>query len=184
MFTSVIIAVAALSLLAVVFGLLLGYAGERFKVEGDPVADQVLELLPQTQCGQCGFSGCRILAEAIARDEAPIDACPPGGGLVVTELAELLGREVPHGHDTNEAPAATLARIAESVCIGCTKCIQACPVDAILGAAKQMHVVLDAECTGCEKCVDVCPVDCITMQPVPSRIATWAWPSPDIRKAA
>lgn len=184
MVENIIIAVTALSLLAIVFGLLLGYAGERFRVEGNPIADQVLEVLPQTQCGQCGFSGCRQLAEAIARDEATIDACPPGGALVITELAELLGREVPHGHDTSEVLAATLANIAESECIGCTRCIQACPVDAILGAAKQMHVVIDAECTGCEKCVDTCPVDCIVMRALPARIATWAWPYPDAERAA
>jgi electron transport complex protein RnfB len=184
MLTSILVAILALTALALGFGLLLGYASLRFKVEGDPIVDQIESLLPQTQCGQCGLAGCRQLAEAIARDEMPVNACPPGGQMVANELADLLGREIPHGHATAEVDARELAYIDEQTCIGCTKCIRDCPVDAILGAAKQMHTVLKQECTGCEKCVASCPVDAITMVPVAPRIATWTWPHPATRRAA
>ncbi|PSJ20631.1 electron transporter RnfB [Halomonas sp. ND22Bw] len=120
--------------------------------------------LPQTQCGKCGHDGCRPYAQAIAEGEA-INRCPPGGQATVVRLAELTGRaEVPL-----EQPAQSplVARIREAECIGCTKCIQACPVDAILGAAKHMHTVIEAECTGCELCVAPCPVDCIDLLPHP-----------------
>ncbi|HEY5720224.1 MAG TPA: electron transport complex subunit RsxB [Gammaproteobacteria bacterium] len=184
MITPVLVAVTALALLALAFGVLLGYASLRFKVEGNPIVIQIDALLPQTQCGQCGYAGCKQLAEAIARDEASIDACPPGGMLLATDLADLLGRDLPHGHDTTAAKVRELALIDQQTCIGCTKCIQACPVDAILGAGKQMHSVLQSECTGCRKCVEPCPVEAITMVPVTPRIATWSWPFPQPRRAA
>ena len=184
MLSPILVAILALTALALSFGLLLGYASLRFKVVGDPIVDQIEALLPQTQCGQCGLPGCRQLAEAIARDEMPVNACPPGGTLVANELADLLGREIPHGHDTTEVDVRELALINEQTCIGCTKCIKDCPVDAILGAAKKMHTVLRQECTGCEKCVASCPVDAIAMVPVETRIATWSWPYPETRSAA
>nr|WP_264477799.1 RnfABCDGE type electron transport complex subunit B [Halomonas malpeensis] len=120
--------------------------------------------LPQTQCTKCGFEGCRPYAEAIARGEA-INRCPPGGDQTLKRLAELTGRPVIALAEPPQAP--TLAVIREAECIGCTKCIQACPVDAILGAAKQMHTVIEDECTGCELCVAPCPVDCIDLVPHP-----------------
>ncbi len=126
------------------------------------LADAIDALLPQTQCTQCGFLGCRPYAEAIARGEAEINQCPPGGARGIAALAELLGRAtlpLNPAHGIERAPR--VAWIDEAVCIGCTKCIQACPVDAILGAGKRMHTVLGAECTGCELCVAPCPVDCI-----------------------
>ena len=128
------------------------------------LADQIDDLLPQTQCTQCGFDGCRPYAEAIACGEADINQCPPGGAQGIRRLAALLGREViplnpVHGV---EKPLAA-ALIDEQWCIGCTLCIQACPVDAIVGAAKRMHTVLLEQCTGCELCVAPCPVDCIEM---------------------
>jgi electron transport complex protein RnfB len=133
----------------------------------DHITDQIDDLLPQTQCGQCGFAGCRPYAEAIAANGAEINQCPPGGMAGVRALAALLGREVIALNPTNgsETPRA-VALIDEAVCIGCTKCIQACPVDAIIGSATLMHTVLIDECTGCELCIPPCPVDCITM---PSR---------------
>ncbi|MFC0337035.1 electron transport complex protein RnfB [Kushneria avicenniae] len=115
-------------------------------------------LLPQTQCGKCGHPGCRPYAEAIAEGEA-INRCPPGGEATVVQLAELMDRPAVPLEVDAESPKAAVIREAE--CIGCTKCIQACPVDAILGASKQMHTVIEAECTGCELCVAPCPVDCI-----------------------
>jgi len=178
------IAVLALSALAVGFGVLLGYASVRFKVDGNPMVEKIDAVLPQTQCGQCGFTGCRQFAEAMARDEAEIDACPPGGATVVSELANLLGRAIPDGHDTQTSTIRELALINEQTCIGCTKCITACPVDAIVGAGKQMHTVLKDDCTGCRRCLDPCPVEAIHMVPVEQRIAIWVWPYPRPRKAA
>ena len=131
---------------------------------GATLADRLDALLPQTQCTRCGYPACRPYAEAMADGDADIDRCPPGGDAGAAALAALLGRESKpldpaYGHET----APTVAVIDEAACIGCTKCIQACPVDAILGAAKRMHSILTAECTGCELCIAPCPVDCITM---------------------
>ncbi len=173
-------ALLVLTLLAVTFGLLLGFAAIRFKVEEDPIVDQIDRLLPQTQCGQCGFPGCRPYAEAIARGEADINQCPPGGEAVIQALADLLGRDPkPLNEEHGQHKEKMVAVIDEQVCIGCTLCIQACPVDAILGAAKQMHTVIADECTGCELCIPPCPVDCIHMVPVKKTLADWVWPYPE-----
>lgn len=175
-------AILAIGVLAGVFGLLLGYSAIRFKVEGDPVADQVESLLPQTQCGQCGYPGCRAYAEAVTRGEEEINRCAPGGEATVLELADLLGRD-PVALEVEEKPPA-VAVIDELACIGCTLCLQACPVDAILGAAKQLHGILAEECTGCELCLPPCPVECIHMVPLGTDIPHWRWPFPAERKAA
>jgi electron transport complex protein RnfB len=126
--------------------------------------ERIDQRLPQTQCGQCGYPGCRPYAEAIAQQQADINQCPPGGDAGIRALAELLGREVKPLNPANgvEKPKA-LAVIDEATCIGCTKCIQACPVDAILGGPKLMHTVIAELCTGCELCLPPCPVDCIAM---------------------
>ena len=171
-------ALAAMLALGIVFGGLLGFASIRFRTEGNPIADQINAILPQTQCGQCGYPGCRPYAEAIANGEA-INKCPPGGEAGIAALADLLGVEAPpldaeHGEESVKS----VAFIVEEDCIGCTKCIQACPVDAIVGAAKQMHTVIAAECTGCDLCVEPCPVDCIEMRPVPTTLANWHWEMP------
>ena len=132
------------------------------------LAAQIDALLPQTQCEQCGYHGCRPYAEAIARGEAEINQCPPGGAAGIEKLAALLQRPVlPLNLDHGIAKPRTLARIVEADCIGCTKCIQVCPVDAIVGASKLMHTVLVDDCTGCELCVAACPVDCIELVPMP-----------------
>ncbi|MBV8157474.1 MAG: RnfABCDGE type electron transport complex subunit B [Dyella sp.] len=132
------------------------------------LADRIDALLPQTQCEQCGFHGCRPYAEAMARGEAPINRCPPGGTAGIARLAELLDVAVlPLDPDHGVEKPRMLARIVEADCIGCTKCIQACPVDAIVGAAKLMHTVIVDDCTGCELCVPACPVDCIVLEPMP-----------------
>ena len=145
--------------------LLVGF-GRRLKLPEEVLASRIDRLLPQTQCGQCGFPGCKPYARALARDEADIDQCPPGGAVGVIALAELLGREPKPVNPRNgiEKPK-VLALIREEECIGCTKCIQACPVDAIVGAPKLMHTVLADLCTGCELCVPPCPVDCIDLVP-------------------
>ncbi|MEH6556420.1 MAG: electron transport complex subunit RsxB [Oceanicoccus sp.] len=171
-------ALLALLALGIPFGGLLGFAAVKFKTEGDPIADQVEALLPQTQCGQCSYPGCRPYAEAIANGEA-INKCPPGGESTIQALADLLDVEaVPLDAEHGEENVKTVAYIREDECIGCTKCIQACPVDAILGAAKQMHTVIISECTGCDLCVEPCPVDCIDMLPVETTLQSWSWELP------
>jgi len=132
----------------------------------NPLVARIDALLPQTQCTRCGYPACLAYAHAIAGDEADINQCPPGGAAGIESIAQLLGRVAKPLNPVNgvEKPA-ELALIDEEVCIGCTKCIQACPVDAIVGASKLMHTVLVDECTGCELCIPPCPVDCITMVP-------------------
>ena len=149
------------------------------------LVERLDRLLPQTQCGQCGFDGCRPYAEAMARGEAGIDHCPPGGDAGARALANLLqvparpydrSRGTHSSHPVQSGSMTTcmclappiVAVVVEEDCIGCTKCIQACPVDAIIGGAKHMHVVIDPLCTGCELCVPACPVDCIVMVPAAS----------------
>jgi electron transport complex protein RnfB len=166
--------------IALFLGAVLGYSAIKFKVQGNPLVDKIDAVLPQTQCGQCGFPGCKPYATAIAAGEAPINKCPPGGEEGIHKLAELLGKEfVPFGEGA--APKAkSVAFIDESTCIGCTLCIQACPVDAIVGAAKQMHTIIAPECTGCELCLAPCPVDCISMQVIQEEISNWKWRYPVI----
>ena len=172
-----IVDIFSLGLLAAASGLLLGFAAVRFKVEGDPIVEQIDSILPQTQCGQCGYAGCRPYAEAIAAGEADINQCPPGGEGGVIALAELLGRDPkPLNPENGAEKPKMLAVIDEQNCIGCTLCLQACPVDAILGAAQHMHTVIARECTGCELCLAPCPVDCIDMVPFSGTRAGWeAW---------
>ena len=130
------------------------------------LADRIDELLPQTQCTRCGHQGCAPYARAVAIGEADIDRCPPGGDAVVASLAALLGRAPKPVDPACGIPGPLLvAVIDESACIGCTLCIEACPVDAIIGAAKRMHAILPSLCSGCELCVAPCPVDCIAMVP-------------------
>lgn len=171
-----IAALLALVSLGAVFGALLGFAAIKFKTEGDPIAEQVEALLPQTQCGQCGYPGCRPYAEAIAGGDE-INKCPPGGEATIAALADLLGVEA-KPLDAAEESVPSVAFIREEECIGCTKCIQACPVDAILGSAKHMHTVIASECTGCDLCVEPCPVDCIEMRPLPTTLQSWHWDTP------
>ena len=170
-------AILLIVLMSALFGLLLGFAAQRFHIDGDPVVDKIDSLLPQTQCGQCTYTGCRPYAEAIASGEAKINQCPPGGESTIIALADLLGTEpLPLNDELGEhIDVDMVAIIREEFCIGCTLCIQACPVDAILGAAKLMHTVIEDECTGCELCLPPCPVDCIDMVP-----ASWtrAWQPP------
>ena len=131
------------------------------------LVDRIDAILPQTQCGQCGFPGCKPYATAIAEGRADINQCPPGGEEGIVELADLLGVEFkPFGAGTVLKPK-SVAFIDENLCIGCTLCLPACPVDAISGASKQMHTIVAQLCTGCELCVAPCPVDCISMNPLP-----------------
>jgi electron transport complex protein RnfB len=176
MWMTVFIAVATVTGIALLAGLALGFASGRLPASSEPLVEQVDELLPQTQCAQCGYPGCRPYAAAIVNDGEAINRCPPGGEETVRRLADLLGREA----EPLAAPAASesVAFIDEAACIGCTHCRDACPVDAITGAHQYMHTIIADECTGCELCVPRCPVDCISMaarrhaevpEPLPAR---------------
>ena len=141
-------------LLAMLLGALLGWLARRFRVGTDPMVERINRLLPQTQCGQCNFAGCKPYAEAIAAGVADINQCPPGGDAGVRALARLLGRDPkPLNPENGVEKPPVVALVREAECIGCTKCIQACPVDAIIGAPKLMHTVLADLCTGCELCI-------------------------------
>ena len=136
-----------------------------------PLVQQIDAILPQTQCGKCGYCGCEPYAKAIAAGEADINQCPPGGETGIHKLAALLMREFkPLNPQFGVEKPREIAVIEEEICIGCTKCIEACPVDAIIGASKQMHTVITADCTGCELCIPPCPVDCIRMVPAANPI--------------
>lgn len=155
-----VITIAAIALLA---GLVLSYAQRRLPANQGDLVEQVNELLPQTQCAQCGYPGCRPYATAVVEGEAAINLCPPGGDDTIRRLARLLGREV---IPLAESVVPAVAVINEPECIGCYHCRNACPVDAIVGAHQFMHTVIASECTGCELCIAPCPVDCITMRPL------------------
>jgi H+/Na+-translocating ferredoxin:NAD+ oxidoreductase subunit B len=161
-----------------VLGGVLGWSAIRLRVEEDPLVEKIDAILPQTQCGQCGFPGCKPYAEAISKGEADVNRCPPGGEEGVRRLADLLGVEPKPLDEGLEHKPKSVAVIDENLCIGCTLCIQACPVDAIAGAAKQMHTVVADLCTGCELCVAPCPVDCIAMEVIGEDVSTWKWRYP------
>ena len=149
------------------------------------LVERIDAILPQTQCTQCSYEGCRPYAEALARGEADINQCPPGGDSGIRALAQLLAKPyVPLSPVYGVIRPKLLAIIDEAVCIGCTLCIKACPVDAILGAHKQMHTVLAEECTGCELCVAPCPVDCISMQPLENQDWDYTPPTSHARQVA
>lgn len=133
-------------------------------IDRDALIERLDRILPQTQCGQCGYAGCRPYAAAMAAGEADVDRCPPGGDAGARALAKVLGVAAkPYDRNRGEHKPPLVAVIVEADCIGCTKCIQACPVDAIIGAAKHMHTVIEPLCTGCELCIPACPVDCIVL---------------------
>lgn len=171
-----IYAILILALLGITMGFMLGVAARYLSVEGNPLQEEIEELLPGSQCGQCGYPGCSPAAEAVANGEAPVTMCPPGGKALVETLAEKLGVSVDLSEVEDKAPM--IAFVHENLCIGCTKCFKRCPTDAIIGGAKQIHVVFFDACTGCEKCYDVCPTECIEMRPVKPTLQTWYWPEP------
>jgi len=172
-------AVGVMFALAIVIGAVLSWSAIRFSIESNPLIEKIDAILPQTQCEQCGYPGCKPYAAAIAAGDADINQCPPGGKDGVKKLAVLLGLETKPLDTSHGVPKPkSVAIIDEELCIGCTLCIQACPVDAIVGAAKQMHTIIAAECTGCELCLPPCPVDCIAMLPAEEDLFHWKWRYP------
>jgi H+/Na+-translocating ferredoxin:NAD+ oxidoreductase subunit B len=174
--TAILVACAVAATLAGIVGAALGWAASRLPPATDRLVDQLDALLPQTQCGQCRYPGCRPYAAAMARGEADIDRCPPGGDATVRALAELLGREprrVDPGYGSSHGPV--VAWIDEERCIGCARCLPACPVDAIVGASRYAHTVIAGQCTGCELCLPPCPVDCIELRPLPASQGPGRW---------
>lgn len=157
-------AVLIITAIALLAGVILSFAARRLPASSDSLVDQVNALLPQTQCAQCGYPGCRPYAAAIVDDGAAINLCPPGGDDTVRQLADLLGRDaLPLAEPAETEMKLSVAVIDEALCIGCTHCRDACPVDAIVGAHQFMHTIIRSECTGCELCLPPCPVDCISM---------------------
>jgi electron transport complex protein RnfB len=163
-------AVAIMGVFAATVGGGLWLASRYLTAEESELLSQVNALLPQTQCAQCGYPGCKPYAKAIVEQNEAINRCPPGGDTTIKALADLLDRDVVSLNPENgEHKPARIAKIIEDQCIGCTLCIQACPVDAIIGGPKQMHTVIDDLCTGCDLCLPPCPVDCIEMVEIPTK---------------
>lgn len=172
-------AVLSMSGMALAAGIGLGFAAKKFHVQGDPMVDKLEEVLPASNCGNCGFPGCRPYAEALVASAGDgsigINLCAPGGSQTIKAIADILGVEpVAMSEDTGPC----VAFIDEVRCIGCTACIKACPVDAIVGANKQSHTVITEWCTDCKACVKPCPVDCIDMVPVTHTLYDWKWEKP------
>lgn len=155
----------------------IAIASRRFHVDADPIVKQVEAMLPQSQCGQCGYPGCRPYAEAVALQGEQINKCGPGGEAMMLKLAEKLNIDPQplDGDASDLQPALKVAWIDESNCIGCTKCIQACPVDAIIGTTRAVHTVVSDLCTGCDLCVAPCPTDCIELRLVATTTSNWKW---------
>lgn len=171
------IAIIVISAMAAISGIVLGFAARRFQVDTEPLVAQLDALLPQSQCGQCGYPGCKPYAQALSEGDARINQCVPGGEAVMLKLAESLAID-PLPLEEETAPALMLPQVAfidEHLCIGCTKCIQVCPVDAIIGTNRAMHTVVSELCTGCHLCLVPCPTDCIVLVPLPQTPSNWKW---------
>lgn len=173
-----IAALTSLTILGAILGLILGVAARVFRVEGNPLVAELIDILPGSQCGQCGFPGCAGAAQALAEGQAPVTLCPPGGRAVVLALAARLGVDANVG-DMEDA-VAMIAEVREELCIGCTRCFKVCPTDAIMGAAQQIHSVFREACTACGKCEEVCPTESVKLQPVSVTLHGWYWHKPQV----
>lgn len=174
----VISAIVSLTVLGLGLGLLLALAARFLKVESSPVVDELEELMPGSQCGQCGYTGCRSAAEALAAGDAPLSICPPGGSALAEQFARILGIDL--DLSTVKEPELLVARVSEATCTGCTRCFKVCPTDAIVGAPKQIHAVVADACIACKKCIDVCPTECLQMHPVEVTLRNWRWQKPPV----
>lgn len=178
--SGLILAILIVAALIALTGAALAWLAENESAnETEQLVETLNRKLPQTQCAQCGYPGCRPYANAIVNDNAPINRCPPGGDALIKELSEFLGADaVSLDSACGETKSAQVAIIRETDCIGCTLCIHACPVDAIIGASRYMHTVIADLCTGCELCLAPCPVDCIDLKRVETPLRQWQWPRP------
>ena len=172
-----LISVGSLTAMGVVLGGLLGAAAKFLAVEENPLEEELKAMLPGSQCGQCGYVGCAQAAAALARGEAPVTLCPPGGKSVVEALAKKLGVNADFSEHEEKIPE--YATIDEDLCIGCTRCLKECSVDAIVGANKLMHTIMAEDCHGCAKCFKVCPTEAIKMVRVPETLGNWHWDKPE-----
>ena len=172
-------AVLSITALGVGLGAMLGFAARYLQVEGDPLVDELEEMMPGTQCGQCGYPGCRPAAEGLAKGEAPVTLCPPGGKSLAAALAEKLGVEVDlAGMEVKEKE---VAFVQEDLCIGCTRCYQVCPTDSLIGAPQQVHTVIPEVCTSCEDCISLCPTGALRMIPMEKKtVQNWHWEKPQL----
>jgi electron transport complex protein RnfB len=175
-------AISSLALLGLGLGIMLGYAAKYLKVEAGALVQEIEAMLPGSQCGQCGYPGCGPAAEAVASAKAAVTLCPPGGRALAQSLAAKLGVSADLSDMDDQVPQ--VAFVNEQLCIGCTKCFKRCPTDALIGANRQIHVVIKDACTGCGKCVDICPTESIQMRDVPLTLENWYWPKPDALQMA
>lgn len=172
-----IAAIVVLTVMGLLFGWALGLASRIFHVDSDPLVEEITDMMPGTQCGQCGYAGCTPAAEAIAAGETEVTCCPPGGKVLAQALADKLGIEVDLD---NLSDVPLYAHIDRQLCTGCMRCSKACPTDAIVGANKQIHAVITSACTGCESCKKACPEDCINMLAEVQTLDNWSWPKPQV----
>ena len=170
-----LLTLSVMTAIGVTLGLLLGIADRLFAVDGNPLVDEITAMMPGSQCGQCGFPGCKPAAEAIAEGSAAVSICPPGGRALAEKLAARLGITLDAGAVSSEP---LVAVIDGALCTGCTRCYKACPTDAVVGASNQIHAVMSKACTGCAKCQEACPEDCISLQAEPETVYNWSWPKP------
>ena len=177
-----IAAIFSITILGLLVGMSLGFAAKKFKVEKDELVSEIESLLPASNCGQCGFPGCGTAAEAIAKGDAPVSVCPPGGRSLAEALATKLGVDVDLSDIEDKKPS--LAFVREATCVGCTRCFKACPTDAIVGAPKMIHTVIPEACTGCGACVNICPTECLTLLEIPQTLSNWRWPKPNVPDSA
>ena len=171
-----IAAIVSLTVLGLAIGFSLGFAANHFKVDKDPLVDQIEAMLPASNCGQCGYPGCGPAAAALVQGQAVVTLCPPGGRALAEQLAVKLGVNADLSNMKDSGPM--LAHVREATCVGCTRCFKVCPTDAIVGAPKMIHSVIANACTGCGACVDICPTECLVMEEVPETLSTWRWPKP------